>query len=419
MTKYLSLRPVPSRDNEDMTEDSRGVGAHVAERRRLAGWTQPQLAERAKLSASLIRKVEQGKIPASSAFLAATAKALRCTAADLTGQPYAPAAPRDAEAYNAISAIRAELAAYDLDPEEQVTAVRPMAELAADVEQICAARRSAGFHKLGDQLPVLLPEIRAAVHRSAGRDRDRALVMACELYYSAHSLSHKLGFADLATLAVERMSWAADASGDPVWTAAAQFHRAAILTSSGDWNAALRYLETCRTDIEPRLSAGHRSDLIAWGGLHLQSGLAAARSGRRDLADEHLAEARETADRMSEHDSDLVLTFGPTNVGIWSVALAVEGLDATSALDRAAHLVIPVGTPKERVGMHWIDVSRAYLLHGNRSRAFDALTTARMVAPAQTRYNPMVHETVRSLARAEARRTDIVSGFAHWCGIAP
>lgn len=402
-----------------MTEDRRGVGLRVAERRRLAGWTQPQLAEYAKTSASLVRKVEQGKVPASPGFVAAVAKALRCTTADLTGQPYAPAAPRDVEAYNAISAIRAELAAYDLDPQDQVTTVRSLPEIAEDVADICKARRNAGFHKLGEQLPVLLPEVRAAVHRNTGVERDQALVMACELYYSAHSLSHKLGFADLAAMAVERMSWAAVASGDPVWIAAGQFQRAAILTSGGDWNAALRYLETCRADIEPRLAAGKRPDLIAWGGMHLQSGLAAARSGRRDLADEHLAEARETADRMGGDGHDPILTFGPTNVGIWSVALAVESLDATVALDRAARLVIPGETPKERIGMHWIDVSRAYLLHGNRAGAFDALTTARTVAPAQTRYNPMVHETVRSLARAEARRTDTVSGFAHWCGIAP
>lgn len=402
-----------------MTEQGGGIGVRVGERRRLAGLTQLQLAERMNVSTSTVRRVEQGQIPASNAFLSAASKALSCTRSDLTGQPYAPVANKDSEAYYAISAIRAELAAYDLDPVDEVTIVRPLDEIAVAVEQICAARRNAGFHKLGEQLPALLPEVRAAVHRHHGGDRDRALVMACELYYSAHSLSHKLGFADLAALAVERMAWAAGASGDPVWTAAAQFQRAAILTSGGDWNAALRFLETCRTDIEPRLAAGHRSDLIAWGGLHLQSGLAAARSGRRDLADAHLAEARETADRMNEHDYDLVLTFGAANVGIWSVALAVEGLDASVALDRASRLVIPRDTPKERVGMHWIDVSRAYLLHGNRARAFEALTTARTVAPAQTRYNPMVHETVRSLARAEARRTDTVSGFAHWCGIAP
>jgi hypothetical protein len=48
----------------------------------------------------------------------------------------------------------------------------------------------------------------------------------------------------------------------------------------------------------------------------------------------------------------------------------------------------------------------------------DALLTAKAIAPAQTRWNPMVHETVRALARAEARSVDTVHGFAVWCGIA-
>ncbi len=145
---------------------------------------------------------------------------------------------------------------------------------------------------------------------------------------------------------------------------------------------------------------------MGWG-LHLQSGLAASRSGRRSLADEHLCEARATAERLGD-DCDRVLSFGPTNVGIWSVALAVEAMDGTEALNRAHALVLSADTPKERAGHHYIDLSRAYLLHGDRRRAFDALLTAKLIAPAQTRYNPMVHETARALARAEARAVDSV-----------
>ncbi len=81
-------------------------------------------------------------------------------------------------------------------------------------------------------------------------------------------------------------------------------------------------------------------------------------------------------------------------------------------------LVIPAGTSKERAGHHFIDISRAYLLHGDRRQAFGALQKARAITPAQTRYNPMVHETVRALARAEARSVDTVHGFSVWCGIA-
>lgn len=397
-------------------QDRAAVAARVAEQRHLAGHTQASLAEAAKVSESLIKKVEQKKASATPAFIAAVAKALRISPTALTGQPYAPVESADAAVHGAVAVLRTELAAYDID-DERVSQVRPVAVLAKDVDQVCTWRRGASFHRLGDALPGLLGEVRAAVHRWTGPDRDRALVMLCELYYSAHSLAYKLGYPDLAALAVDRIGWAASEADNPLWRAVAQFQRGALLTSGGDWNAALSFLDRCRSQIEPRLGAGARDDLIAWGGLHLQSGLAASRSGRRALADDHLAEARETAARLGD-DRDRILSFGPTNVGIWSVALAVEAMDGTEALTRARTLVIPDGSPSERVGHHYIDLSRAYLLHGDRRRAFDALLSAKRISPAQTRYNPMVHETTRAIARAEARAVDSVHGYAVWLGIA-
>lgn len=394
------------------TSDRNSIAVNVGQARKLAGFTQRKLAERAKVSLSLVRSVEQGAVPATPAFLGAVSKALRVDVADLTGQPYPPNPGQDREVHKAIAVIRAELAAYDLDCE--VAEVRPLDQIAADVQKMCQYRRAASFQKLGAALPGLLVEVRATVHSQTGRDQEAAFALLCELYYSSHSLAHKLGYTDLAAHAIDRLHWAACQSGDQVWIATSQFQRAAILTSGGDWAAALQFLERCRATIDPHL--GRRDDLIAWGGLHLQSGLAAARSGKPDLADLHLAEARETADRVGD-DRDPILSFGPTNVGIWGVALAVEAMDGVTALNRAGLLIIPTGTPKERAGHHYIDLSRAYLLHGDRFRALDALQTAKMIAPSQTRYNPMVHETVRALARAEARSSATVHGFAVWCGL--
>lgn len=391
------------------------VATRVAQQRKLAGLTQQQLADRANVSVALVRSVEQKRAPATQAFIGAVAKALRVSVPELTGQPFPPAPGPDTEVHAAVAGLRTELAAYDID-NYAITDVRPYAQLKPAVDKICVYRRNASFHRLGEELLPLMGEVRAALHRRTGHERDQAAVLLCELYYSAHSLAHKLGYADLAGTAVDRLAWAATESGNPLWTAAAQFQRAAMLTSCGDWTAAANFLERCRASIEPRLSVGARSDLIAWGGLHLQSGLAASRAGKRDTANQHLAEARETALRLGD-DLDPILSFGPTNVGIWSVALAVEGMDAPEALTRARTLVIPAGAPKERVGHHYMDLSRAWLLHGDRARALSALQEARRVAPAQTRYNPMVHETVRSLARAEARKVDTVTGFAVWCGI--
>ncbi|AVH21321.1 helix-turn-helix domain-containing protein [Nocardia cyriacigeorgica] len=399
-----------------MSESRASVAARVAEARKLAGLTQQQLADKSNVSVGLLRSVEQKRVSATPGFLGAVSKALNVSVTELTGQPYPPAPGPDTQVHTAISILRAELAAYDMD-NTRVTETRPMQEMAASVVKVRRSRRAASFHRLGESLPPLLGELRAAVHRSRGSERIEALTLMCELYYSCHSLAHKLGYIDLAALAVDRMAWAASEADHGLWVAAAQFQRAAGLTAGGDWAAALAYLERCRAKIEPRLGIGRRDDLIAWGGLHLQSGLAASRSGKRDLADAHLAEARATALRLGD-DRDPILSFGPTNVGIWSVALAVEAMDGTEALNRARSLVIPTDAPKERAGHHYIDLSRAHLLHGDRRRSFAALQMAKDIAPSQTRYNPMVHETVRALARAEARTVDTVHGFAVWCGIA-
>jgi len=52
----------------DATHDD--VAARVAEARKLAGLTQAQLAMRAHLSVSLVRKVERRTVPASPTFIA-------------------------------------------------------------------------------------------------------------------------------------------------------------------------------------------------------------------------------------------------------------------------------------------------------------------------------------------------------------
>jgi hypothetical protein len=93
--------------------------------------------------------------------------------------------------------------------------------------------------------------------------------------------------------------------------------------------------------------------------------------------------------------------FGPTNVNIWSVGLAVEMLGGTKAVKRSQKFMIPATTQRERVGHQWIDLARGYLIHGDKKKSFAALHEAKNVASTQARYHPMVHETIRVLAREE------------------
>jgi transcriptional regulator with XRE-family HTH domain len=393
-----------------------GVGKRVAGARKLAGWTQNELARRAAVSVSLVRAVEQARAPASPAFVSACARALNVGVADLLGLPYPRINRSEHRVHAAIPSIRRELAAYCIEPDEDVRP-RGLNELSAAVAHASQLRHAVNLDHLGIELPGLLQELRAAAYLHTGHSRERAFGLLAESYYAASEVASKLGYIDLSSLAVDRYEWAAAQSGDELAVLVGDYRRAGEMISAADWSSALRFLEGSRSRIEDRIDKDDLPALAVWGNLHLKSGLAAARSGQRDLADAHLAEAQETAARIGADRDDYRLCFGPTNVNIWSVGLAVEMLDGTEAVKRAERFVLPSDAPRERIGHHWIDLARGHLYNGDRRKAFAALEKARVLAPTQTRYHPMVHETIRVLVHDEHRRTDTLSGFARWIGL--
>ena len=114
--------------------------------------------------------------------------------------------------------------------------------------------------------------------------------------------------------------------------------------------------------------------------------------------------------------SDLFDTaFCSANVTIHSVAAAVELGDGTTAVSRNKPL--PPGMMISRQGHHHVDLARAWLLHGDRDRAFVELNVARRLAPQLTRYSPQVRETLVVLAEPDRRKTDSLTGFARWAGV--
>lgn len=54
-----------------------GVGKRVRTDRMLAGMSQADLAREAHVSVSLVKQVEQGRVPASPAFIASVSAALK------------------------------------------------------------------------------------------------------------------------------------------------------------------------------------------------------------------------------------------------------------------------------------------------------------------------------------------------------
>ncbi len=394
-----------------------GIGLRVRAARKLAGITQRQLADRAHVSLSLVKQVEQVRVPASPAFVAAVARALEIPATELMSQPGPILDREDHRVHAVIPELRREVAAYLLPPDPGLRP-RPVPELAAAVAHVSALRHSVAFDALGAELPGLLAELRAATHHHRGHDRERIFGLLAEAYAAAGQVAWKLGYSDLSSLATDRVEWAARESGDPLAVAAGDFYRAGELIATAEWRGALAFLDGARDRIADHVRGGDEAAVAMHGVLHLKSGLAAARAGDAATSDAHLAEARHAARRVPAGSDHYRLAFDTDSVNIWSVGLAVERRDGTAAVKRAEAITrFAPTTPRERIGHHWIDLARGYQLHGDRDRSLAALQAARRTSPQQTRYNPQVRETVITLAESDKRRTETLAGFARWAGI--
>jgi transcriptional regulator with XRE-family HTH domain len=397
-------------------EPREGIGRRVRAARKLVGVTQAQLADRAHVSLSLVKQVEQTRVPASPAFVAAVARALEVPATELMAQPAPIANHEDHRVHAVIPQLRRELAAYRLSPEPGPPP-RSVPELAAAVARVSALRHSAALDAMSTELPGLLAELRAATHQYDGHDRERVYGLLAEAYAAAGQVAWKLGYSDLSSLTTERVEWAAHESGDPLAIAAGDFYRAGELIATAEWRGALTFLDSSRDRIADHLSGDDEAALAMHGVLHLKSGLAAARAGDATTADAHLAEAHQAAQHVTPGSDHYRLAFDVDSVNIWSVGLAVERRDGTEAVKRAQNLRFAATTPRERIGHHWIDLARGFQLHGDRERSLVALQLARQTSPQQTRYHPQVRETVVTLAEHDRRRSDSLAGFARWAGI--
>lgn len=134
----------------------------------------------------------------------------------------------------------------------------------------------------------------------------------------------------------------------------------------------------------------------------------------------HLAEARAISAGVPEGANHYGMEFGPANVGLIEVPAAVELADGSPPVTRAerfergGHLA---GLPAVRVGQYRLDVARGWLYHGDGRRALRALQAGRRAAPQLVRVHPMARETVRMIARSEARPNEDSRSFAAWLGI--
>ncbi|MFE0189077.1 helix-turn-helix domain-containing protein [Streptomyces sp. NPDC058989] len=393
------------------------IGARIADYRKLRHLTQTGLAQRAFVSRGSIAKVEAGLTPATPSIVAAVARVLEIDVAVLNGQPYVSEMQQD-DLDRMIAPLSEALDLYDLGPDLGINP-RPVSHIAADVEMLCAGTCATEYKGIGSKLPGLLGELTTAVSQlPQGADRRQAAASLSWAYWVAYEFAYRLGYHQLAMIALERMGWMAEQAQDPLLLALRLGKRSSMLLRRGNNQMALKVLERGHQLIEQHDEPESVPALAVSGTLYLAGAISAAQAKNKDAVDDHLELAHKTAKQIGRDVPRVYWSsFGLTNVAHFDVATSVELGKLGDALKSARKLRFPADHPKMRIGRYHIEMARAYAQMGRAESAEDSLHRAREIAPQHARYHPLMRETIAVLVRRQRRAPQGLSSLAAWVGM--
>lgn len=390
-----------------------GIGDRVARLRLRRKLTQERLAERAGLSVDIVRKLEQGRRQtARLATLNSLARALDVEPSILVGQPVTFEVHNEMDPPSVLALRQAvspvsEFLSEDPDPEDPPTIVGLQQSLRS-TERI---RREGRMADIGNLLPQLIRDARAAAHAYGGADAAAAYSVLAESYQVAATTLAALGKEDAGLTALERSMAAARKGDDPHLEIVGISCLSWIFTKQGRLEDAEKVALTRADSMDP----GFRSEpveLALWGILLLRAATAAVRQERRGAVRDLLNMAGAAAARIGEDRLDYATPFGPTNVGVAKVNFLVEMEESAEAL-RAARTVPDLQTlpPTWRARFH-VDRALAYTDVNDEGRALQALLRAEDIAPEWMRYHATSRRIVAELRGRERRRTSPVTELA-------
>ncbi|HEX2943563.1 MAG TPA: helix-turn-helix transcriptional regulator [Rhodopila sp.] len=384
------------------------TGRLIAAYRRRRGLSQAALAGLVGRSESWLSQVERGlRTVDRLSVLLELAYVLHVDVEALTGVPGPPALTQPA-CPEPFGDVRRNMTRYDqiLDRAGPATTKDQFRQA---LRQAHGDYQSARYTQVMGGLSALLVE--AELRRVHCHDH--------LLHASAHVLvakvATKCGVADVATLAADRAANSAALTDSAAAVGLAGYQMACALLQTGRHDevetTAVRMAELVASRVD---NQDPRSLSVA-GELWLIAAIAAARRAERDAAWSHLTQASSLADRLGEDANHLWTAFGPTNVALHRVSVAVELGDAGEAVCLGQDLdegCFPGSLLGRRAQVH-LDLARAQASRRQDAEATLHLMEAERVAPQTIRHNAAAREVIREmLARANRTKTRTLSELA-------
>jgi hypothetical protein len=291
-------------------------------------------------------------------------------------------------------ALAAVLTAPGKPPPARAPSLPALTRAVATAKQ---AYQACSYSEAMSQLPALLPDLQAACDSLDGDARLRAYGLSTDAYHVTASVLLKLGDHGLAWLAADRSMTAASLSEDPLEVGSSARIITHALMADGHFRAATttagRYAE--------RLAAEARKptpdSLSVYGSLLLRGAIAAAQAEDRDASITMLDEAGQAGSRLGSDYNHRWTAFGPANVLLHRVNVAVRLGDAGAAIGHARKVNLDLLPITERKASFFVDTAQAFAQWGKHEKAYHALRAADQLAPQEVRSRPAVRRLVSDL----------------------
>ena len=372
------------------------LGRKIAAERRRRGLSQPELARMIGRSVAWVSQVERGvrKVDRMS-VLEIVAAALDVPLAELAAEAPVVAAvseePPDARGLRLVlSGAYALRALLDGRRAPALSTLRAKSHKAWDLTH--AGR----YTELTGLLSGLVPDLETAARTLLESQHGEAFELMAITYQACSAALDKLGEPEAAWIAADRAMTAAERAGNPMLVAAGAFRLVLVFLTARHFDQAEETARTAAEALQPRAEQGDPQAMSLWGALTLQRAVIAARINDAESAYGHLERARQVAKRLGEGRNDYDTEFGPANVALHEIAVAVELGDAGRAL-RTAAAVDTTSLSAERRARMLIDVARAHAQRRQIGEAVAALRQAEDITPEQVRTHDVVRQLVSDL----------------------
>ncbi|MFI5489216.1 hypothetical protein [Micromonospora echinaurantiaca] len=321
-----------------------------------------------------------------------------------THEPESPQASQTLDAFGTPSEWRAWLWRGVLGRDHRHI-VLPTHELEAALRYGNLAYQSAQYSELR-QLPILIGGAESLfAEQPKTVDVPRMARAVSGVYLLASKLAAKLGDGELAWTTADRARCFGLIAADPALTAIAAYQTACALAKQPGRAAAA---EEVAVDAADAIASHklHRTPayLSAYGALLLHAAVAAARQADDRGAWGHLQAAESAADQLGRNSNELWTAFGPANVRLHRISVAVALQDNRQALRTADQLdssQLPMTLTSRRAQVH-LDLAAAHSATGSSDpQAMLQLLEYERLVPEAIKLNATAAKLIAKLLRRE------------------